>query len=529
METGFSLTRHGITVKDVCRNLPPGSLYEEAIRHETGTSISDTGCLIAYSGEKTGRSPKDKRVVRHADSEKNVWWGPVNFPQDEATFCINRERAVDYLNTRSRIYCMDAFAGWDPATRIKVRVICARPYHALFMHNMLIRPTDLELETFGEPDFVIYNAGGFPANRYTTGMTSRTSVDLSLERKEVVLLGTEYAGEMKKAVFTFMNYFLPSKGILSMHCSATCDRENGSSSVLFGLSGTGKTTLSADPKRKLIGDDEHGWSDSGIFNIEGGCYAKAVYLTRESEPEIFEALRFGAVLENVVYDKSHHHVDFNDTSITQNTRGAYPIEFMRNAKIPCVAGHPTDVIFLTCDAFGVLPPVSRLTPEQAMYFFISGYTAKVAGTEVGVSEPEATFSPCFGGPFLVWHPGVYARLLAEKIRKHNANVWLVNTGWSGGAYGTGSRMPLRFTRAIVDGIHSGTLQSAPTVHDPIMNLNVVTACDGVPAEMMQPRLSWRDVAAFEETSRKLAARFRRNFDQYAAEAGADVVEAGPRG
>ena len=529
MDKNFSLSRHGITVNDICRNISPGSLYEEAIRHEPGTSISDTGCLIAYSGEKTGRSPKDKRVVRHPDSEQNVWWGPVNFPQDESTFCINRERAVDYLNTRSRIYCVDAYAGWDTDTRIKVRVICARPYHALFMHNMLIRPTDLELETFGEPDFVIYNAGGFPANRYTTGMTSRTSVDLSLERREVVLLGTEYAGEMKKAVFTFMNYLLPSKGILSMHCSATCDRQTGSSSVLFGLSGTGKTTLSADPKRSLIGDDEHGWSDNGIFNIEGGCYAKAVYLTRESEPEIFEALRFGAVLENVVYDRSHHHVDFNDTSITQNTRGAYPIEFMRNAKIPCVAGHPTDVIFLTCDAFGVLPPVARLTPEQAMYFFISGYTAKVAGTEVGVSEPEATFSPCFGGPFLVWHPGVYAKLLAEKIRRHNANVWLVNTGWSGGAYGTGSRMPLRFTRAIIDGIHSGRLQSAPTVCDEIMNLAVVSACDGVPAEMMQPRLSWRDTSAFEETSRKLAARFRKNFEQYASELSSDVTLAGPVG
>lgn len=525
----FSLASHGITVKEVFRNLAPSSLYEEAIRHEPGTSISDTGCLIAYSGEKTGRSPKDKRVVRHPDSEKNVWWGPVNFPLDESTFAINRERAIDYLNTRPRIYCVDGYAGWDPATRLKIRVICARPYHALFMHNMLIRPTDVELQTFGEPEFVIYNAGGFPANRYTTGMTSRTSVDLSIEKCEVVLLGTEYAGEMKKAVFTMMNYLLPAKGILSMHCSATAERESNKSSILFGLSGTGKTTLSADPKRYLIGDDEHGWSDTGIFNIEGGCYAKAVYLTRESEPDIFEALRFGAVLENVVYDKSHHHVDFNNTTITQNTRGAYPIEFMRNAKIPCVADHPSDIIFLTCDAFGVLPPVSKLTPEQAMYYFISGYTAKVAGTEMGVTEPEATFSPCFGGPFLVWHPGVYAKLLAEKIRKHQANVWLVNTGWSGGAYGTGSRMPLRFTRAVVDGIHSGKLQQAPMVHDQIMNLDVVTVCEGVPAEMLQPRLSWRDVAAFEETSRKLAARFRKNFEQYVAAIDPAVAASGPTG
>ena len=527
MAIPFSLQAHGITVSEVFRNLSPSSLYEEAIRHEPGTSISDTGCLIAYSGNKTGRSPKDKRVVRHQDSENNVWWGPVNFPLDEMTFSINRERAIDYLNTRTKIYCIDAFAGWDPDTRIKVRIICARPYHALFMHNMLIRPTDLELENFGEPDFVIYNAGGFPANRYTTGMTSRTSVDLSLEKREVVLLGTEYAGEMKKAVFTYMNYLLPSKNILSMHCSATADRNTGKSSILFGLSGTGKTTLSADPKRYLIGDDEHGWSDTGIFNIEGGCYAKAVYLTMESEPEIFEALKFGSVLENVVYDKSHHHVDFNDTSITQNTRGAYPIEFMKNAKIPCIASHPSDIIFLTCDAFGILPPVSRLSPEQAMYYFISGYTAKVAGTEVGITEPEATFSPCFGGPFLVWHPGVYAKLLADKIRKHEANVWLVNTGWSGGSYGKGSRMPLRFTRAIIDGIHSGELASAPVVRDPIMGLNLVTACEGVPAEMMQPSLSWRDNSAFEEASRKLAARFRSNFEKYAHAVDANVVSSGP--
>ena len=366
MANSMDLSDHGIMVSEIYRNPDPPTLYQEAIRHEPGASISDTGCLIAYSGEKTGRSPKDKRVVRHHASENDVWWGPVNFPLDELTFSINRERAIDYLNSRSRLYCIDAFAGWDQATRLKVRVICARPYHALFMHTMLIRPTDEELADFGDPDFVIYNAGAFPANRYTTSMTSRTSVDLSLERKEVVLLGTEYAGEMKKAVFTYMNYLLPSRRILSMHCSATSDRDSGRTSVLFGLSGTGKTTLSADPNRLLIGDDEHGWSDSGIFNIEGGCYAKAVYLTRESEPEIFDALRFGAVLENVVYDEAHHHVDFNNTSITQNTRGAYPIEHMPNARIPCVGDHPSDVIFLTCDAFGVLPPVSRLTPEQAM-------------------------------------------------------------------------------------------------------------------------------------------------------------------
>ena len=528
MPSHFNLESHGITVANIHRNLAPSSLYEEAIRFESGTSISDTGCLIAYSGEKTGRSPNDKRVVRHPDSEAHVWWGPVNFPLDELTFSINRERAIDYLNTRSTLYCVDAFAGWEESTRLKVRVICARPYHALFMHNMLIRPTDEELVEFGEPDFVIYNAGGFPANRYTTGMTSRTSVDLSLESREVVLLGTEYAGEMKKAVFTYMNYLLPSRDMLSMHCSATCDKETNDSSVLFGLSGTGKTTLSADPNRYLIGDDEHGWSDDGIFNIEGGCYAKAVYLTRESEPEIFDALRFGAVLENVVYDEAHHHVDFADTSITQNTRGAYPIEYMTNAKIPCVAGHPSNVIFLTCDAFGVLPPVAKLTPEQAMYYFMSGYTAKVAGTEMGVNEPEATFSPCFGGPFLVWHPAYYARLLADKIRKHNASVWLVNTGWSGGAYGVGSRMPLRFTRSIIDGIHSGALTEAPSMTDATFGFETITDCPGVPHEMMQPQLAWLDKSAYQQTAQSLAEQFRSNFKKYMDDADPEIVAAGPQ-
>src|SRR6478752_1998428 len=358
---------------------------------------------------------------------------------------------------------------------MKVRVICSRPYHALFMHTMLIRPTREELTRWGTPDFVIYNAGAFPANRLTTGMGSTTSIDLSLEDRQLVILGTEYAGEMKKGVFTVANYFAPKRGLLSMHCSATADRKTGRSSLLFGLSGTGKTTLSADPKRDLIGDDEHVWSDDGIFNIEGGCYAKAINLSAENEPDIFQALRFGAVLENVILDEDHS-VDFTATTITENTRGAYPIEFIQSARIPCVADHPSDIIFLTCDAFGVMPPVSTLTPEQAMYHFISGYTAKVAGTEVGVTEPQATFSPCFGGPFLVWHPSKYAELLAEKMQQHHAKVWLVNTGWSGGSYGVGARVKLKHTRAIIDAIHSGTLAAAKTERDPVFGFEVVTEC-----------------------------------------------------
>jgi phosphoenolpyruvate carboxykinase (ATP) len=524
----FNLSDYEIDVEAVERNPSPATLYQEAFACDKGATLSDTGALIAYSGGKTGRSPKDKRIVKHPDSSADIWWGSVNIELEESAFCVNRERAIDYLNTRNKLYCIDAFAGWDPNYQIKVRVICARPYHALFMHNMLIRPTQEELASFGEPDCVIFNAGAFPANRFTTGMTSKTSVDLSLERKEVVILGTQYAGEMKKAVFTLMNYLMPKREVLSMHCSATVEPETGDSSVLFGLSGTGKTTLSADPKRQLIGDDEHCWTDDGIFNIEGGCYAKAIFLTREAEPQIFDALRFGAVLENVVYDKADHHVDFDDTSITENTRGAYPIEFIPSAKIPCIASHPTHVIFLTCDAFGVLPPVSRLTPEQAEYHFISGYTAKVAGTEVGVTEPEATFSPCFGGPFLVWHPGKYAQLLSKRITDHNAKVWLVNTGWTGGPYGVGKRIKLALTRSIIDGIHAGVLNEATTQEEPCFGLNVVTECPSVPSEILTPRNTWSDPAKYDETAAKLAELFHENFKAYADGVSPAVLAAGPR-
>ena len=508
--TAFDLKEHHINVPVIHRNLPPSALYEHAIRYEKDASIAENGALVAYSGAKTGRSPKDKRIVKNPQSEQDIWWGNVNVPIDAHTFDIVRERARDYLNICERLYCFDGFAGWDPKYRIKVRVICERPYHALFMHTMLIRPDKDELAGFGKPDFVIYNAGRFPANRYTAGMGSNTSICLNLEDGELVILGTEYAGEMKKGVFTVMNYYGPKRGALSMHCSATADKQTGRSSLLFGLSGTGKTTLSADPHRLLIGDDEHCWSDDGIFNIEGGCYAKAINLTPESEPDIFAALRFGAVLENVVLEEDRT-VDFADTKITENTRGAYPINFVHNAKIPCVADHPTDIIFLTADAFGVLPPVSSLDPAQAMYHFISGYTAKVAGTEVGVKEPQATFSPCFSGPFIVWHPNKYAELLAEKMKKHGARVWLVNTGWSGGAYGVGKRIKLAYTRAIIDAIHSGALATARRQRDPVFGFEVITECPGVPSEVLVPRNTWADKSAYDAAAQKLAGLFRANF------------------
>ncbi len=509
----MDLSAYEIEVERVLRNPSPAVLYEAAVRHDGG-AISSSGALIAMSGVKTGRSPKDKRIVDHPDSTGDIWWGPVNIRMDERTFLTNRQRAIDFLNTRPRLYVVDGFAGWDPKYRLKVRVICARPYHALFMHNMLIRPTQEELDSFGEPDFVIFNAGQFSANRYTAQMSSPTSINLSFERGEFVILGTEYAGEMKKGVFTIMNYLMPKQDVLSMHYSAN-EGDDGDVSLFFGLSGTGKTTLSADPRRKLIGDDEHCWTDQGVFNIEGGCYAKCIGLTPEHEPEIYQAIRFGAVLENVVYDIHSRHVDFTADTITENTRAAYPLEHIANAKLPAVAGHPRNVIFLTCDAFGVMPPVSRLTPEQAMYHFNSGYTAKVAGTEVGVTEPQATFSACFGAAFMVWHPLKYAELLAERLKKHNARAWLVNTGWTGGGYGVGQRIKLAYTRAIIDAIHSGELDRAETATDPVFGLAVPTACPGVPSEILMPRDAWEDKQAYDQAAAKLLQLFTENYRQIA--------------
>ena len=523
----FDLGAHGITVTRIKRNPSVEEIYADALSgREPGAVQAANGALVAFSGAKTGRSPNDKHVVRDPETARHVWWGPVNFPLERESFLRNRARVRAFLNGQDLLYVIDGFAGWDPEHRLNVRIICNRPYHALFMHNMLIRPTPAELAAFGEPDFVVYNAGQEAADPTVDGVTSGTSVDLSFADNEACILGTEYAGEMKKGVFTIMNYLMPKRDVLSMHCSATTDPETGASSLLFGLSGTGKTTLSADPHRLLIGDDEHCWTDSGIFNIEGGCYAKTIDLSEEKEPDIYRALRYGAVLENVVL-RDDGSVDWSDASITQNTRGSYPIEFIDNAKIPCVAGHPTDVIFLTADAFGVLPPVSRLTPEQAMYHFISGYTAKVAGTEVGVTDPVATFSPCFGGPFLVWHPAKYARLLADRMQEHGVNVWLVNTGWSGGPFGVGSRIDLPSTRRMVDAIHEGALRDAPTEPDPVFGIHVVTEVPGVPSGILKPRATWPDPAAYDVKAADLARLFNENFKEYEDDCPPDVCAAGP--
>ncbi len=525
MTVSLDLKPWGITVKDIVRNATPARLYEHAILGHDAV-IASSGALATRSGDKTGRSPKDKRIVESPETADDIWWGDINIRLTERSFMINRQRARDYLNTRSQLFVTDGYAGWDPRYRLKIRVICTSAYHALFMQNMLIRPSDAELAEFGEPDYVIYNAGYFPANPYTAQMTSTTSVDLSFEQREFVILGTQYAGEMKKGVFTIMNYLMPKRGVLSMHCSSN-EGDDGDVTLFFGLSGTGKTTLSADPHRKLIGDDEHCWTEEGVFNIEGGCYAKVIHLSEQSEPEIYAAIRFGSVLENVVYDESTHRVNYDDASITENTRVAYPIEFIPRAKLPCVGGHPSNIIFLTCDAFGVLPPVSRLTAESAMYHFISGYTAKVAGTEMGVTEPSATFSACFGAAFLVWHPSKYAELLAEKINQHQTNVWLLNTGWSGGSYGTGKRMSLGVTRAIIDAIHNGQLAQQPFVRDPIFGVDVPQSCPGVESKILQPRSTWASTSQYDATAQKLSALFRQNFKKFEDRCSPAIMSAQP--
>lgn len=501
-------------VGEICYNMTVPEYYEEALK-EKGTIISSTGALVAYSGKKTGRSPTDKRIVESADCDKNIWWGRYspNISMKKSDFKINRETAINYLNNLDKLYVFDGFAGWDLNHRIKVRVISSRAYHCLFMHNMLIRPTEEELLCYGEPDFVIYNSGCFPCNRYTGNMTSSTSIDLNFDTKEIIILGTQYAGEMKKAIFSVMNYIMPLKGHLSLHSSCNVSFEGDNSCLFFGLSGTGKTTLSADGNRNLIGDDEHVWTDNGVFNIEGGCYAKVINLNPEKEPEIYGAIRFGALLENTMID-SKRNIDFNDGHITQNTRVSYPIEYIKSAKIPCQTCHPKNIILLTCDAFGVLPPVSKLTKEQAMYHFINGYTAKVAGTEDGVKEPQATFSACYGEAFIVWHPMKYAEMLSEKMEEHGVDCWLVNTGWVGGKYGVGKRCDIKATKKIVEEIHNGNLKRSEFEDFPIFNLKIPKSIEGVDSGILNPVNCWEHKEEYDKMVKYLAGLFINNMEKY---------------
>jgi phosphoenolpyruvate carboxykinase (ATP) len=525
MTLGLESRTTDVRAAEVLRNAPTALLYERAIARE-GAALLSSGALATFSGAKTGRSPADKRIVEDPASSTHVWWGSVNIPVSDESFLACRRQALEFLDRRPTAYVVDGYAGWDPAYRIKVRVICARAYHALFMQNLLIRPTADELEGFGEPEFLILNAGDQAADRRIPGVSSSTSIMINLERREMVVLGTNYAGEMKKGVFTAINYWMPQSGVLSMHCSAN-EGMDGDTTLFFGLSGTGKTTLSSDPRRSLIGDDEHCWSDRGIFNIEGGCYAKCLGLSERQEPQIFRAVQFGAVLENVVFDPESRAALYTDRSLSENTRACYPIEHIENAQVPCLGGHPRNIILLTCDAFGVLPPVSRLTTPQAMYHFLSGYTAKVAGTEVGVADPRVTFSACFGAAFLVLHPARYAELLADKVRRHQTRAWLLNTGWTKGPHGVGSRIKLAYTRAIVDAIHDGVLTSVPALEDPRWNLQIPMSCPGVPRELLQPRDTWADPEAYDRAATELAVQFRDNFAQYAGQVPDELRQAGP--
>jgi len=515
-----------INETEIIYNASPSVYVEEALRNEPGSMLTSTGALSVSSGAKHGRSPKDKRVVREPTSEDKVWWGGVNIPLEQNSFMINRERAIDYLNTRKRLFVVDAWAGWDPTYRIAVRIICERAYHALFMHTMLVQPTAEELKTF-KPEVTIMNAGCFPANRYVAGMTSSCTIDLHLGRGEVVILGSQYAGEMKKGVLTLMMYHMPLRGVLPLHSS--CNQgPNGDVTLFFGLSGTGKTTLSADPLRSLLGDDEHVWTDNGVFNIEGGCYAKCAYLSPKSEPEIHAAIRFGAVVENCVVAADTRMPDYDDLTITENTRCAYPLEYIPNAKLPATAPvQPSNVILLTCDGFGVLPPISKLTRHQVIYHFLNGYTSKMAGTEVGIKSAVACFSACYGEPFLVWHPMKYAEMLADRLEAAGAQAWLLNTGWLGGAE-KGKRCPLKYTRAILDAIHSGELIKSDVRECPPFNLFYPTTCPGVPDAVLDPHTSWADKADYIKQANHLAGLFRDNFKkQYADKSTPEVLAGGP--
>jgi phosphoenolpyruvate carboxykinase (ATP) len=505
-------------------NLTTPELYEEIARRGEAI-ISPHGALIVDTGEHTGRAAKDKAIVREPGSQEQVFWGEVNKEFSQEKFNALRDRMMAYTAGRE-LFVQDTYAGADPRYRLPVRIITELAWHSLFARTMFIN--DDAATGAHKPEFTIINLPGFKADPERDGTRSQTFILMDFSQRLVLIGGTSYAGETKKSVFTILNYLLPQRGVMSMHCSANVG-EAGDVAIFFGLSGTGKTTLSADPERRLIGDDEHGWSDDGVFNFEGGCYAKVIKLSAEAEPDIYRTTRmFGTIMENVAYDPQTRAVDLDDAAKTENTRAAYPLTSIPNIVPEGYAGHPRNIIMLTADAFGVLPPVSRLTPEQAMYHFLSGYTAKVAGTERGVTEPQATFSTCFGAPFMVLHPGVYADLLGKKIAEHKADCWLVNTGWSGGPYGTGQRMSIKHTRAMIRAILNGSLASVETRPDPFFGVGVPTSCPDVPSEVLSPRNTWADKDAYDERARDLARRFNENFKKYEAGVSEEVRAVAPK-
>jgi phosphoenolpyruvate carboxykinase (ATP) len=507
-------------------NLVAPELVQLATQRQEGT-LADMGPFVGITTPHTGRSPKDKFIVREPATEGDIWWGKVNRPLDAEKFELLLADVQAYLGAQSDLFVQDLWAGADPRYRLSVRFVSPNAWQSLFVRNMFIRPELSDLPTFA-PNFSVLHTPEFQADPARHGTRTGTFIVLNFAKRQILIGGTRYAGELKKSIFTVMNYFMPRQGVLSMHCSANIGPA-GDTALFFGLSGTGKTTLSADPERMLIGDDEHGWSDEGVFNFEGGCYAKAVNLSEDGEPDIYRTTQmFGTVLENVVLDPNSRRADFRDISLTENTRVSYPLHYIRNHVPSGRGGHPRNIVLLTADAFGVLPPIARLTPDQALYYFLSGYTAKVAGTERGVTEPQATFSACFGDVFLVWPPAKYAEMLGERLREHGSRVWLVNTGWTGGPYGVGSRMKLADTRTMVRALLTGALDDAPTFTDDIFGLAVPKSVPGVRSAIMNPRATWSDPAAYEAQARKLAEMFRKNFAQLGGEVSESVRNAGPR-
>ena len=519
-------------VKEVHRNLSVEELIKETVANGEGI-IGSRGATIVDTGKYTGRSPKDKYIVNEPSSTENIWWGEVNQKLDETIFDELYNKIINYYNTdESKTYLFDGFAGFDPNHSINVRILAKRAWQAHFVNNMFIRPKVEELEGFN-PDFTIINASSvFNEDFKKHGMNSETFIIFHMEKRIAIIGGTEYAGEMKKGIFSVLHYMLPLKGILSMHCSANVDEDGKNSAIFFGLSGTGKTTLSTDPKRPLIGDDEHGWSDDGIFNFEGGCYAKTINLDPKEEPDIYNAIRHGALLENVIFDADTGIVDYSDSSKTENTRVSYPLNYIDNSIYgkgePAIADHPNTIIFLTCDAYGVLPPVAKLTPEQAMYHFISGYTAKVAGTERGIKEPTATFSPCFGGPFLTLHPLRYAELLREKMNKHSVPAFIVNTGWVGATAQSGAkRISLPVTRSIIHTILDGSIKNTTFEKDPYFGFMVPKTLSDIDSNLLVPAKIWEDQMQYKNIANDLVKKFQNNFNQYDL-GDAKVRESGPK-
>jgi len=525
--SSYGVEEHGIqNASCVYWNLSGGALYEHAVRRNEGV-VAHLGPLVVNTGRYTGRSPNDKFIVREPTSQDHIGWGQVNRPFEPESFDRIHQRMLAYLQGRD-LYVQDCFAGADPNYRRPIRVLTELAWHSLFARNMFIRPDWSQVHQH-VPEYTLIAAPRFQAVPAKDGTRSEAFVLVHFGKKLVLIGGTGYAGEIKKSVFTILNYCLPLENIFSMHCSANVGAD-GDAAIFFGLSGTGKTTLSADHSRRLIGDDEHGWSDRGVFNFEGGCYAKVIRLSEEAEPEIFETTRrFGTVLENVVIDPITRRLNLDDDSLTENTRGCYPITHIENSDPSGMAAHPKNIIMLTADAFGVMPPVSKLTPEQAVYHFLSGYTAKVAGTERGMgSEPQATFSTCFGAPFMALQPSVYANLLREKISRHKTDCWLVNTGWSGGPFGVGKRVPIAYTRAMVRAILSGRLAQVATKPDPIFGLQIPETCEGVPTEVLWPSRTWKNSADYETKARELAKRFEKNFETFSSSVPQEVCASGPR-